>query len=188
MIVLWSVSATTAELESFKVKRKKGTIDIRAEITVNAPSPEVYLALLEFDKFDELSDTFTDSRYIEPAEDGSPRIYTRIDGCILFFCKTIERYAHLGLYPSWKVTATAEPELSDAEMSIESWTLSDNGDTTVIDYEHSLRPGFWVPPLIGTLVIRRSIKKSALEAGVRIEELALANMAAKADQTSPESL
>ena len=81
-----------------------------------APSPEVYDALLEYDKFAELSDSFTESRFIEPAPDGSPRIYTKIEGCILFFCKTVNRYARLELEPKWKITAIAEPELSDAEL------------------------------------------------------------------------
>lgn len=144
-----------------------------------APSPEVYDALLEYDKFAELSDSFTESRFIEPAPDGSPRIYTKIEGCILFFCKTVNRYARLELDPKWRITAIAEPELSDAELSIESWELTANGDTTTIDYSHEIKPGFWVPPLIGTLVIRSTVKRSALDAAVRIEELALAAIAEK---------
>jgi hypothetical protein len=174
LLLVLATPAEAAEVEWVKVKRKDGRIDIKSEITIDAPAPEVYDALLEYDKFADLSEDFTESRYIEPAEDGAPRIYTRIEGCIWFFCKTIERYARLDLEPKWKITATGEPDKSDAALSIESWSLSANGNNTVIDYSHEIETGFWVPPLIGTWIIGSSVKRSALSAAIRIEELAIA--------------
>lgn len=164
---------------------------MRSEILINAPVEETYDALLEYDKFAELSDSFTESRYIEPAEDGSPRIYTRIEGCIWFFCRVIERYAILQLEPKTKITAIGDPELSDANMSVESWVLSAADEaTTRIDYSHDIETGFWVPPLIGTLIMKRTIRKGALEAAVRVETLAhqsLAEQGRLADDAEHES-
>jgi len=161
-----------AEVEWLEVKRKDGHIDIRSEIVIDAPSPSVYDALLEYDKFAEVNDSFTESRYLDPAPDGAPRIYTKIEGCIWFFCKTVERYARLELIPRWQITAIAEPEKSDAKSSVERWTLIAKEETTIIDYHHEIETGFWVPPLIGVWVIRGTIKRSTIEAAERIEQMA----------------
>jgi hypothetical protein len=165
-----------AEVKWLKVKRKDGRIDIHSEVAIDAPQPEVYDALLDYDQLAELSEAFTESGYIEPAADGAPRVYTKIEGCIWFFCRTVERYARLELQPKWQITAIAEPELSDADLSIESWTLRADGDSTLIDYSLELEPGFWVPPLIGIWVIKGTIKRSAKETATRIEALAKANL------------
>ena len=145
---------------------------VASDIVIDAPLPDVYDALLDYDRFAALSKSFTESRYIEPAEDGTPRVYTRIEGCIWFFCKRIDRYARLEFSPQTWVKSTAEPELSDAEYSVEEWNLSPRGDTTHIYYTHELKPGFWVPPLIGTMVIKRTLKRGSMEAAVRIEQMA----------------
>lgn len=174
-LLLLALPTMAAEVNWLKVKRKDGSIDIRSEIVIDAPAPRVYDALLEYDKFAELSDSFTESHYIEPTPEGAPRVYTKIDGCIWFFCRTIERTARLELNPQWKITAIAEPEHSDAELSVESWVLSAVGETTVIDYSHELKTGFWVPPLLGVWMIRGTIKRSAKDTAERIEELAVAS-------------
>jgi hypothetical protein len=179
-LLLFGCQTMAAEVKWLKVKRKDGRIDIRAEVVIDAPQPEVYDALLDYDQLAELSEAFTESGYIEPAADGAPRVYTKIEGCIWFFCRTVERYAKLELQPKWQITAIAEPELSDADLSIESWTLRAEGDSTLIDYSLELEPGFWVPPLIGVWVIKGTMKRSARDTATRIEALALASLAQNA--------
>ena len=176
-LLLVACQTLAAEVNWIEVDSKGGQVDVRSEIIIHAPLPEVYSALLKYDQFAKLGDTFADSRYVEPAEDGAPRIYTRVEGCIVFFCKTIERYARLHVEPYRKIQAIAEPELSDAALSIESWTLTADGDATIIHYRHELDTGFRLPPLLGALVINRSVKKGTAKAAVRIEDLANANRA-----------
>jgi hypothetical protein len=178
LVALLAVSSQTmaAEVKWVKVKRIDGRIDVRSEIVLDAPAPAVYDALLEYDQFAELNENFTESHYIEPAADGTQRIYTKIEGCIWFFCRTVERYARLELEPPWKIPAVLEPEKSDPEMSIESWALQADGNRTLIDYSHEIETGFWVPPLIAGWIIGGTLKRSAMETAVIIEALALASI------------
>ena len=173
--ILWLLMAgptMAAEVNWIEVQRDGGRVDVHSEIVINAPLPDVYAALLEYDQFAQMGDTFAESRYIEPAADGAPRIYTRTEGCIWFFCKTIERSARLEVEPQRKIVAIAEPELSDAALSIESWTLTADGDSTIIEYRHEIDTGFWVPPLLGALIINRSVKHGTEKAAIRIEDMA----------------
>jgi hypothetical protein len=178
LLIVMAGQAGASEVKWITVERQGGHFDVRSELVVNAPLPEVYAALLNYDQFATLGDTFAESRYIEPADDGSPRIYTRTEGCIWFFCKTIERYARLEVEPGRAIRAIAEPEHSDAALSVETWALTADGDSTIIEYRHELETGFWVPPLLGALMINRSVEHGTQKAAVTIEGMATANRAA----------
>ena len=186
-----AVPAMAADISWIEVDRDGSRVDVRAEFVIEAPVADVFAALLSYDKFAQMGDTFADSRYVEPAADGMPRIYTRTEGCIVFFCKTIERYARLETTAQQKIVAIAEPERSDAESSIESWVLTADGDATVIEYRHELDTGFWIPPLLGSMIISKSVKHGARKAADRIESIARTegrvtvaqNQTAPADQT-----
>lgn len=177
LVLLVAGQAMAAEVKWIEVQREGGRVDVNSEIVIKAPLPEVYAALLNYDEFAKIGDTFADSRYVEPDTDGTPRIYTRTEGCIWFFCKTIERYARLEVEPQQRILAIAEPERSDAALSIESWDLTADGDSTIIHYRHEIDTGFWVPPLLGALVINRSVKRGTQKAAARIEDLAISSRA-----------
>lgn len=161
------------------VEREDKLFTVSAEMMIDAPRDVVFAALSDYDQFSELSDAFVESRFVEPAPDGTPRIYTAVEGCIWFFCKTIRRYSRLELMPDEKIVATVEPELSDAEYAREQWLLESEGDATRVYYRHDLQPDFWVPPGIGTWAIKRVLSDSSVKAASRIEALARQKQAAK---------
>jgi hypothetical protein len=120
----------------------------------------------------EFSTRHKESRFIEPADDGTPRIYTKVRGCVWFFCRTVERYARLSLQPETLITATVEPEYSDMDYGVETWELEALGAQTRVLYHHEADPKFWVPPIIGIWAMRRVMNKDALSAAQGIEKMA----------------
>jgi hypothetical protein len=182
--------ATAAKIEQITVERNGKLINVNASMLIYAPRALVFIALADYDRFSDLSDAYVESRFIEPAADGTPRIYTRVEGCIWFFCRTIERYARLELEPITRIVASVEPELSDADYAREQWDLEPLGKVTRVYYKHDLEPNFWVPPGIGTWAIRRVLEKSATKAADRIEKLAqrISAEAAAAAESQEEGL
>lgn len=174
VLVLLALQGVAAEVNWIKVSRDGGRVDVRSEFVIEASATDVHAALLSYDQFAQMGDTFAESRYLEPAADGTPRIYTRTEGCIAFFCKTIERYARIEIQSQDKIIVIADPERSDAELSVETWTLTPNGDSTIVGYRHELETGFWMPPLLGNMIIKRSVKSGTEKAAVRVEGLARA--------------
>lgn len=164
-----------ATIEKLTVQRNHGLINVVASMVINAPRPFVFQALSDYDHFSEMSDSFVESRFIEPAPDGTPRIYTKIEGCIWFFCRTINRTARLELDPIIRIVATVEPEQSDAQYAREEWVFEDLGAATRIYYRHDLQPNFWVPPGIGVWAISNALSRTTLKAAQRIEKMALRN-------------
>jgi hypothetical protein len=140
---------------------------------LDAPVPLVFKALSDYEHFTELSTRFKESRFLEPAPNGQPRIYTQVEGCVWFFCRTVRRYAQLELIPYIRITATVEPDESDVSYGKETWNLVRIRNATEVSYTHEMEPKFWVPPVIGLWAIRRVLNKDALESAQRIEALAL---------------
>ena len=180
--------ARAAHIETLTVQRDHELINVVASMVIDAPRPFVFQALSDYDHFSEMSDSFVESRFIEPAADGTPRIYTRIEGCIWFFCRTIERYARLELQPVTRIVSIVEPGASDANYAREEWVLEDLGVSTRVYYRHDLQPNFWVPPGIGVWAIRSALSRTTLKAASRIELMAVRNQLNDASESgaSPE--
>ena len=154
------------------VERVDGRILVYSDLRIAAPRAQVYAALTDYDRFADLSTRYVDSRYVEPAPDGTQRVYTHVKGCVWFFCRSVERFARLEQAPDTRIVATAEPEHSDVSYGRETWELSPAAGGTRVVYRHDMEPRFWVPPLIGVWAIRRALEKDALAAAERIEALA----------------
>jgi hypothetical protein len=140
---------------------------------IAAPVPLVFAALTDYDNFAALSNRYTESRFVEPAADGTTRIYTRLEGCVWFFCRSVARYARLETTPPTRIVATVEPEVSDVTYGLEVWELSAVDGQTRVLYSHDMDPDFWVPPVLGVWAIRRSLANDADRAARRIEQFAL---------------
>ena len=139
---------------------------------MDAPRSAVFEALSDYDRFSEFSSRHKESRFIAPADDGTPRIYTKVRGCVWFFCRTVERYARLYLKPETLIVAIVEPEKSDMDYGREIWEFEDLGEQTRVLYQHEGDPKFWVPPVIGIWAMRRAMNKDALSAAKGIEKMA----------------
>jgi uncharacterized protein YndB with AHSA1/START domain len=162
-----------SEIESLTVERTDNRINVDSVMHIAAPPELVFAALSDYGQFDELSSRYKQSRFIEPAADGTPRIFTEVEGCVWFFCRSVQRTSRLDLQPNERIVATAEPDESDVSYGREEWVLSAEAGGTRVDYTHVMEPDFWIPPLIGVWAIRRSLEGDALSAAQRIEVLAL---------------
>ena len=167
-----SSPALAAELMDVKVERVEGRYELRSETLFDADQDALYRVLTDYDQFEKFTSAFTVSKNLDPDEQGRPRFYNEMEGCVLFFCVTFERYGHLELTPMEHIRAVVDPEKSDFEYSEEQWTLSPEGDRTLMVYEFAMEPSFWVPPVVGPFYIRRALRAGAIRAVDRIEALA----------------
>ena len=170
--VLLSPAVNAADLKEVTVDRVKGRYMLRSETLFAVGREDLYRVLTDYDLFMKFTSAFTESRNLEPDEQGRPGFYNRMEGCVLFFCVSFERYGHLNLDPLDNIEAIVDPERSDFRHSVERWELIEQGDKTLLIYEFEVEPAFWVPPVIGPFYIRRALRAGAVDAVDRIEALA----------------
>ena len=150
-------TAEAAEINHASVMYKQGVYRIEVDVAINAEIKKVRIIIDDYDRLDRLSTAIIDSTLIDNPE--AELIRHRITGktCILFFCfkaivvgdiQEIDHYTMM----------TAIPEQSDFKSATAEWHVTPiGGDRTRIEFNCEGEPNFWIPPLIGPIVIKHKL-------------------------------
>ena len=166
--------AAAATIDTFDVQKHKGIYSFEAYARLDARRESIYRVITDFDDnaYSRISRSYKESRYLEPAADGTPIVYTRMEGCAGRRCISFARTERLETdEPRW-IKFTALPELSDFKHATSEFVLEPDGEGTKMTYKLELEPDFFVPPLIGPWYLKRTLSKGGLRALTRIEGLA----------------
>ena len=172
-----------AELKEVVVEEDGGRYYLRSEVVFNADQQSLYSVLTNFDLFVKFTSAIVESYNMEPDENGRPQFHARLEGCVLFFCRSYIREGYVETTAVSEITAFADPERSDFKFGKERWTLKVDEKGTRMVYEFEMEPDFWVPPLIGPYYIKRAMKSGGEQAINRIEVIAQAQMS----ETGPDT-
>ena len=174
-VVLATVNASAADLRSIEVQRDKvhNLYTLKSITWFASDADALYAVLTDYDLFREFTNAIVESKNLEPDSLGRPEYYTRMEGCVLLFCKSFVRVGHLALEPVSNIVAISDPERSDFKRAIERWQLKPEGGGTLMIYEFEMVPDFWIPPVIGPFYMKRALKSGGARAVDRIEALAL---------------
>ena len=156
-----------------------GVYTLTLTARIDAPPAIVQQLITDYDRLTEINSSLTESRVVMEHSPVKHRVHTVIQACILFFCRSVTQVQDITRDTDGHIEALILPALSDFRQGSARWDLDAAGNGTTMHFSATLEPSFWVPPLIGTLVIRGTVKRSAFDAAVRIEELALAAIAEK---------
>lgn len=167
-----SMNTPGAELRSVEVWLEDGRYHLISESLIEAKADELYAVLIDYEQFKKFTSAIVASNNDVPDAEGRPQFYTRMQGCVLLYCKSFVRRGYLLLTPKHDITAVTDPDRSDFEFSRERWRLSDEDDGTVMIYEFEMEPRFWIPPFVGPFYIKRALKSGSIRAVNRIEALA----------------
>ena len=175
LFLFLGAAADAAELRSVVVEREEDLYWLESEVWFDAETEALYEVFLNYDLTQEFTKFVVESRNLEPAEDGRRRFYIRNEGCVWFVCRSFERTGHIEHVPNEYIQSTADAELSDFHISIESWEFTPEGEGTSVVYKFKFDPKFWLPPVIGPYVLQRKLKLDSNHALSQIEALAQEN-------------
>ena len=166
--------AAAATLDEMHVTRQRGRYSLDVEARLAATPESIYAVLTDFDDngYARISRAYKESRYLEPAADGTPIVYTRLEGCALWHCMSLERTERLETHaPHW-IKSTTLPEGSNFRYSTSEWMLERDGENTRMTYKLEMEPDFFVPPVVGPWYLKRTLSQGGQRAVTRIERLA----------------
>lgn len=172
LLAVVPATTTAAELRNIAVVYEEGIYSVDSEVWFDAPQASVYAVFADWDLSTEFSSAIVEARNTGPDAQGRYGYYVRNRGCILFFCKSVVRAGTVEMTPDSKLTASADPEQSDFDVSDEQWLFHSEDGRTVVHYSLKMKPGFWVPPVIGPYLIKRKLRDDGSDALERIERIA----------------
>lgn len=173
-VSLVALAASTATIESIDVDHKGGTYSLHAETLLDASPEAITAVLLDYDRFGRISSVYKEYGYLDPLPDGTPVVFTRMEGCLLFYCKSMTRVERLEAASTEHIRTVALPDRSDFKRSISEWTFKQEAAGTRMIYTLEMEPDFFVPPLIGPPILKRTLRRGGGDAVDRIERLAQA--------------
>jgi len=171
-VVLMLAGATAASLDSVVVSYDDGRYELDADAYLAASREAIFVILTDYDRFGRISSVYKEYGFLDPAPDGTPVVYTRMEGCVLFFCKSMRRVERLESEAPGYIRTVTLPEQSDFKQALSEWQLKAEGDGTRIHYHLEMEPAFWVPPVIGPWLLQRKLQSGGAHAVERIERLA----------------
>lgn len=176
-LTLLALSASSAisgaVLQSVEVTHLGKRYQLISQSQLNAPREAIFDVLTDYERFGRISRAYTEFGYLDPAPDGTPVIHTTMEGCVLFFCKSLRRVELLETREPGFIRTVTLPEQSDFLYAVSEWDLEPHGSGTLVTYRLEMEPDFWIPPLIGPWILKQRLESGGRRAVDRIERLAL---------------
>lgn len=148
-----------------------GRYQIRLERTIDAPVDEVYRVLTDYEHLTNLDPHIKESQLLSRT-DNTVEVFTRVRGCVLLFCRTIERTHAIVEEPPVKLDAELVADGGNVASDRFTWLLTIDGKGTRVQYDQEIEPAFWVPPFVGPAILKRKLGKAANNALTNLERLA----------------
>jgi hypothetical protein len=171
-VLLVAATASTATIESIDVNHNGRLYSLHAETLLDATPEAIAAVLLDYDRFGRISSVYKEYGYLDPMPDGTPVVFTRMEGCLLFYCKSMTRVERLVAASPGHIRTVTLPDRSDFKSSTSEWVLVREAAGTRMIYTLEMEPDFFVPPLIGPPLLKRTLRRGGGAAIDRIERLA----------------
>jgi hypothetical protein len=172
--VVYVFETLPATLRTVDVSRNQDRYQVVADTHLDASPEAIYKVLLDFDgdRYQRISEIYKESSYLPPDSDGTPLVYTRVEGCLLRYCRSMRRVERLEVVTPQFIRSRTIPERSDFKYSLAEWTFTAEDGGTRVLYKMEMEPNFWLPPFVGPWFLKRTLLKGAPAAIDQIELLA----------------
>ena len=173
-VLFGAANPALAETVEVQVEHEDGIYHVYFETMLNAPADRVMDILSDYANLQDLAPSVINSKIVSGTSGGDAVVEVTLKPCVWKFCKTIRKTttAHINIYGA--IVHTVVPRDSSFKSGKEQVIVKETGTPgrTRVIYNSQLEPGFFVPPLLGSWLIRRFIAQSLETANTRLEQLA----------------
>src|SRR5262245_17060746 len=179
-------ASMAATLRNVDVSRDHDRYRVVADTHLDASPEAIYKVLLDFDgdRYQRISEIYKESSYLPPDSDGTPLVYTRVEGCLLLYCRSMRRVERLEVVTPQFIRSRTVPERSDFKYTLSEWTFEPEGAGTRVTYLMEMEPNFHLRPVVGPWLLKRTLMQAAPAAIDQIELLAQQEQGAATSQAA----
>lgn len=169
LLAMAAAPLVAAEVVNVDVAHERGVYHVTIEALLDASPDAVFAVLTDYPRWAEVNDLIKESVVLEGADPTRQLVRSVAEGCVLGFCKRFSQVQWMQAGDGWRIRADVIPEQSDLRSGWADTKLSESGGSTLFQYTMMLEPDFWIPPLIGPMIIKRKLRKQAVETAVAVE-------------------
>ena len=171
VIVMRAVQA--GEVQHAQVRYQDGVYIMKFDVIIDAKFENTLAIVTDYQNMDRLSQSFIESALIQSINETKKRRRLVMQTCILFFCIEITFVEDMQEIQKGIIIATIIPEQSDFKSGRAEWRVTSvDNDRSRIQLYCEQELGFWLPPIIGPIMVKNKLLKLAKENIRRIEILA----------------
>lgn len=174
---LWWVVTTlpvaAAEIERTDIWFANGAYRYLFAATLDADAEAVRAVVSDFNHLARLNDDIITSRLLERYDERHAKRRLLLKHCLLVFCFDLDFVERVEVLPNGDIETFIIPEESTFERGTSVWRIAAAGPgRTRVSLEADQAPNFWIPPLIGPMVIKSSFITEVTETMLKLEKLA----------------
>jgi hypothetical protein len=170
LLIIGSGPLPAGEVNHSGVTYQAGVYSLEFDVVIEAELDTVRGYVTDYANLDQLSELIIESELLEPPATDSKRRLLVVRPCILFLCRNLRVVEDITEVRPDQIVATVVPALCDFKSGETRWQLAAaDSRHTRIEFQGSVEPGFWVPPLLGPALVKRRLLKEAMQIIQNIE-------------------
>ncbi len=167
---------TVALADDIKVevnKERYNTYTFNMQFVAHASNDKVHAIITDYNQLTQLNPLIKESQILPHDIDGVTRVRLVTEGCMFFFCKKVIRVEDARVNNDLTIETEFVPELSDFKSGQTRWTFTSIGQNTVVNYQASMVPDFWLPPFVGPYMLKKQLRSQLRFTANKINTLLL---------------
>ncbi|MFV9615814.1 MAG: SRPBCC family protein [Gammaproteobacteria bacterium] len=169
---VYSTQVLANEVTEFEVTEEKGVFHIRASVVVHVPAKYVRAVLTDYVHIYRLNPSVVESEVLTSQDDNVTRVRTKVIGCVVSYCTEIERVDDVRVLASGDIQAKIVPQSSQFKSGVALWQIRPMGENTLLTYVAEMEPDFFIPPLIGTSIVKDKLQDEVMISFTALERIA----------------
>lgn len=168
-LLLFSSLSVAGELKELSVTEADGEYRLRIVSVLDAPAGYVYDVITDYSHGYRINPFITEVEILPSEHDQVVRVRTLSEHWVGPFNFKIDWVGDIVETKHGDINIKTIPELSSFESGSAVWMIRPRGERTWLLHESSLKPNFFIPPVIGDYIIKRKIEDVSLATLKRIE-------------------
>ena len=171
-LLISSMASSSAYLKKSSIEYRDKKFLYSFEAQINAHHERVLGKLHNFEQWDRLNDNISKSKVLETLPEKKIKRLLTLTQCIFTFCFNL-KFVEVVAFSKDKLEMNIIPGEGNFSAGQAIWeTVPEGADKTLIRVSATLTPDFWIPPVIGPLVLERVFLKQISKTIKTIETLA----------------
>jgi hypothetical protein len=173
-VMLAAATAGAGQTERAEMHFHDGSYEYTFTALLEGSSAAVHAIVTDYDNLGRINDDIVESRVLERYPGGGVKRVLRLTPCLLLFCFNLHFVESVRETPGRIVTTVIPAESNFADGRSEWRIEAIDAGRTRISVNARQTPTFWIPPVIGPLLLRHVFLREVRETCTNIERLASA--------------